>query len=260
MDLTPEEHLCARTIKELIEEEGTGNLDKVSDYWYAQVALVDKGDMANAMERIHHMQLFREEYDIQDTVAQGQRSVAAFMELFPEFYLSFGYNSAGGNYTLVFDISRMHGSVIKNQPRGYKTWFQAIYYLNHALCSDMEAIRRGMALIIECMGFEWKKNFGLEVTRSYWSDIAGVYPINHHKIRYYHTGVFVNMLTSMAKKFMPIALRDQFEVGCISESGRLSKVFLTPTVEVANARFMSRFLHSLELRYKNEKSFTLKRK
>ncbi|CAB9500902.1 expressed unknown protein [Seminavis robusta] len=257
MDLTPEEHGWALTIKELMEEED--GLDKLSDYWYAQVALVDKGDVANAMERIHHLQLLREEYDIQDTVAQAERAVAKFMELFPGCFVSFTYNHSCGNYTQIIDISKFHSSVIKKDPTARKVWFQTTYYVNHALSSDMEAIRRGMAFLLECMDFDWKKNFGLEIVRPYWCDIAGFYPLNIHTFRYFHTGVFVNMLTSMAKKFMPVAMRDQYELGCINVSGSLSKLFLTPTVEAANERTMSRFLHSLKLRYKNEKSFTLKR-
>lgn len=261
MELTEEEREWAQNIKDAIEEEGTGNLDvPPNDYWYAQLALVDKDNVAAALDRVFKLQQFRQDYDILDTVTQGQQVVEAYMELWPEFYLYLNHNGSVGHhyFTIVFDFTKFHKSVLQEKPQAYKIWFQAIYYINQALCSDLEATRQGTVFLLECQGFDWKKNFGLDVMRPYWSDIAGVYPLNHKMIKYYHTGVFLNTLVSMAKKFMPVAAQDKFQVGCVCDLGQtLSQLYLTPNVQEADQRFRERFRVGLEKRYVNEASFQL---
>ena len=47
-------------------------LDTLTDYmYYAQLALVDQDNTASALERIEHLQAFREEYNVQDTYFGG---------------------------------------------------------------------------------------------------------------------------------------------------------------------------------------------
>lgn len=259
MELTSEEHEWAVGIKEVIEEEGTSNLDSPpSDYWCAQLALVDKDNVASAMDRLVHMQHFRQECDIRDTVAQGRKVVQNFVGLWPAFCLSLSRHDDDHSCTLAFDLTKFHTCVLRQKsPKAHQTWFQAIYCINHAMCSDLEATRTGFVLLLECDGFDRQKNFGLDVLRNHWSNIAGVHPINHQQIRCYHTGLWINMLASMAKKFMPAAARDQFKVGCVCGMGGLSNLYLTPSLKAANQRFLDCFLDGLQKRYANEATFRL---
>lgn len=62
--LSEQEISWALNIKRVIESHP--ELDSLSDYAYAQLALIVKDNIQEAVERTQHMQCFREEYDIEN--------------------------------------------------------------------------------------------------------------------------------------------------------------------------------------------------
>ena len=72
----------------------------------------------------------------------------------------------------------------------------------------------------------------------------------------YCTGVFVNIMMSMVKRFLPKNMNDKLQFGCTFPD-RLDKCFLTPNPKVAKERNYLRIIETLKVRYENEANFRL---
>ena len=90
MYLLPDEQAWAQEIKDFVEN--TPELDNLSDFWYAQFALVDKGDLEASIRRVHMMQELKQEYKIVDSINTAKRAINEFLDLFPRWFFTFGYN------------------------------------------------------------------------------------------------------------------------------------------------------------------------
>ena len=181
MKLTGEERQWALDIKRAIEEDP--ELDNLSDFTYAQLALVDHQNVEAAVERAHRLQAFRNEYDIQDSPQQGQRFMERASELLPGFYLNLGYHKVHGisTCTLVADLSKCYlASSTSNADA--RNFLQAAYYTYHALNPNLEQIRQGCTFLMECDNFAWKTNYGLQFFQRYWTEIGSVYPLRYFQV------------------------------------------------------------------------------
>ena len=94
MVLTPEERQWALSIKAAIV--GDPEVDNLSDFEYAQLALMDHGDVEAAVERARHMQTFKHEYGITDTLEQSRQLLPKLVKLLPGMPLSLSYNRRDG--------------------------------------------------------------------------------------------------------------------------------------------------------------------
>ena len=89
-----------------------------------------------------------------------------------------------------------------------------------------------------------------------WSEVAAVYPLLYHRIRFFRTGMFRNLKTSMIRKLLLTHIYQRFETGC-QYDGRLRSLFLMPTLELANRRLLARFDDTLRQRYDHQDTFKL---
>jgi hypothetical protein len=94
-----------------------------------------------------------------------------------------------------------------------------------------------------------------ELTRV-WTEVLVEYPFAIKRLKYFHTGTAMNVLLAMLKSIIPEPLKSNVETGCIFEH-RLDKVYLVPTLEDANQRFLNRVAHTIQRRYDNERIFRL---
>ena len=94
MMLTQEEHQCALRIKAAIEAKP--EVDNLSDFMYAQFALICQDNIEEAVTHVMALQATRQEYDIEDSYEHGCRSVEAYAQLLPEYLLSFGFSHSDG--------------------------------------------------------------------------------------------------------------------------------------------------------------------
>ncbi|CAB9504701.1 expressed unknown protein [Seminavis robusta] len=255
MQLTHAERQWALDIKQAIEDEP--ELDSVSDFWVAQLALIDQGDTAASLERAHQMQGLRQEYGILDTYEHGRQAIHDFMDLFPELLLSFSFNHVYGTYVLVFDTAKLYAKTLNTKPGAMATWLSAIYYVNHCMSPDLEAIRSGVVYIVECEGFEWSKHFGLQIFKKFWLELGTVYPFQFKQMRCFHTGLCFTLMVSMVKQYLPAKVHSKFTVGNLCSLGRLDNVYYSPGVEFARNVLKLRLGESLDRRYRNEASFSL---
>ena len=259
MTLSGEEHTWACSIKVAIESDA--ELDNLSDYMYVQLALIEKQDVKAALDRANRLQAFRQEYKIvEGSLPQAQQAFQRGLTLFPGFYLSLSYildEEGTGAYTSVFDLTKMTSETLKQRVDAQDILMRSFYFQFHSMCPDFEAIREGYCAVVECDGFDPKKQFGLKVVSKHWNELILVYPFEIMSVKHYHTGVLFNILVSLAKRVLPWEVHRRLEVGLVCPAGRLSNVFLTPSLSAANERLMKQFTKALQLRYQNEANFTL---
>ncbi|CAB9508881.1 expressed unknown protein [Seminavis robusta] len=257
MMLTDEEYQWARDIKSAAQLQP--DLDKLPDFWYAQIALCDQGDVDAALHRIHGLQTFWKEYKvILDNLNSARKVVRESLEdLFPGFWLSLTYSPTAGHYTLVMDAVKLDMSVLATHPQAMDSLILSMFYVLHAANPDFETIRHGLYSIAECEGQDWKNSMGAGDMRRVWTEIASVYPIRYQKLDHIHTNMVVNMMWSLAKRYLPKNIRDKFDARGCSDVERLDKLYSIPTLEAANGRFLGTVMDSLKKRLENEASFSL---
>ena len=253
LKLTKQEHDHAIVIKEMIES--MPDLDNLSDLMYAQLAIVCKDNVEDAIERCYGMQEFREEYKIVDTYQQGALYLKRILELFPEQFLSFSYSDEEGKYVFVHDVEKFDTSAFTTAELA-DDWLRMMYYTHLLFYPDVEAIRKGIIIVIDCEGMTMRRGF-LKHSKYLFDQFLAYYP-HGGQARLFNTGTIMNTFACILRKFLPPDSRDQFIVGYQYEGG-MGSGFLSPTVEVANQRVLSRMQQCLKARYDNEKLFSLKR-
>lgn len=253
MQITAGERQMALNIKQAVADNPDINM--VSDFMCAQLALLDGDDIEHAMERLSDLQAFREEYDIRDSIQEGVRIFADYLDLMPGLHLSYTFNDERGNYVMIYDNTKFKTSNITSE-KHIRCWLGGTYYTLAMYCPDFEAIRRGAIIIVECEGHDWKQHFGSKIMKRMWSEIATVYPCGWEKVQYFNNGLAMNIIISMVRPFLPEALKQKLEFGCQFEQ-RLDTIYLVPSAEEANLRLLVRVEESLRVRYYNEHRFSL---
>ena len=253
MDLSREELGWALEIKDMVEH--TPELDNCSDFLYAQCAVVDRGDLEASVARILKLQEFRQEYNIVDDFENASRSMHRFFDLFPGWMLNFSFEPDEGSYSWVMDLNIFDLSTLKTNPEAESLLAKGSYHRGSMFTPDLEAARKGYIATIECQGHTLGKGLDIKYFRMMW-EIFNAFPVRPQKARWFHCGVFSNLLLSSARRFMPQEVRSKFQVGLIAPQ-RLDTLFLNPTYKIAHQRNMDRIDESLRQRYKNIATFQL---
>jgi hypothetical protein len=123
MLLSPTEHQRAHAMKRAVLSEE--DLNPQRDFSYVQLALVDIDDTATALERVRHMQVFLEEYGINDTFEQGMALCRIFIDQHPGCLMSVAYNALDGNYCSITD-QRAFDQDLLQLPEDWKNFFGKI--------------------------------------------------------------------------------------------------------------------------------------
>lgn len=268
-----EELLLSMAVKRAVEK--SPEIDNLPDFHYVQLALScqdrlrDRGDgdgegqntsgiiIEEALEAAEHMQTFRNEYGILDTRADSVRGIAEILNLLgPTVFLNFCFNARDGNYCVIYDLAAITQEMLKGSPRAPEIYLKGLYYILHALTCDFTAIRRGCILIAECDSFDWKEHMDFNTAKRILTELTCCYPFTFQNYKYFHTGVFMNLMNSLKRRFLPRRIVDKMETACHFE-GRLSDVFLVPDAETACRKVKATFLEVLQLRYQNVENFRL---
>ncbi|CAB9522247.1 expressed unknown protein [Seminavis robusta] len=270
MALGATERLWALEIKNAASQEP--ELEPLSDFWYAQFALVSlhehhqnletaRSHLPDLLERMQAVQDMRQEFFVRDTITHGMEVMSkVILDMHPGFILAFSYHADRGAYLRVINLTQFDMSMFTHKVK-VRTFLAGLWYINHATIPDMEAARQGFVQYVECKGYEWRNPNMFHVKA--FSEAAPVmqfYPILCQQTVHYNTGMFVKLLASMAKRLLPKHMTKEFlfESGSISEGvTRLEEIFTTPTPDVANQRLLDRLKDALERRYQNEAAFVL---
>jgi hypothetical protein len=253
MSISEQERQQALAIKRAIEEDT--ELENLTDFQYVQAAIIDGDDIQAALDRVFHMQAFREEYKIRDDdFDDATYCIKAFLRQHAGVILSIAYNSDENNYVLIWDWAAFNQENLNN-PESWRIMLAFIYFELNALNPDFYSIRKGIVFVVECEGFDWKK-CDVKTSERGWTELLTVYPTIFRQLKYFHTGVFANLSASLMKHFLPEHIRNKIQVGCEYE-GRLDTLYLVPSLEAANNRILERLQICLKNRYENEKRFRL---
>lgn len=252
MKLTRQEHRWAMEIKESID--ALADLDNLTDFMYAQLAIICQDNVTDAVRRAYGLQHFKEAYGIEDGLQQGRRCMQSYTNLFPTQLLSFSFSQNDGTYVLVHDASKL--DTVGLAKRGESDlWFIQSFYIHTALSPDLESIRKGCICCVECEGVDWTKKQDIKLMHLMFSQLLTNYPFRG-QCKHYHTGMIANMAISTLRKILPPHMRYTFQTG-LQFDGRLDQAFLVPTVEIANQRLLGRIVETLRRRYDNEITFSL---
>jgi phenylalanyl-tRNA synthetase alpha subunit len=146
MQVTMEERRWALEIKNSIQL--IAELDNLSDYMYAQLAIITRGNVKDAIRRVTGLQHYRQEYNILDTLQDGCQQLLKLFDLFPEQFLSFSFSESEGTYVLIHDATKFDTTAL-NTPEKVQSFMAAAYYLEATKCPDMASIRRGSIVFVE---------------------------------------------------------------------------------------------------------------
>ena len=252
MLLTLEEQWWAIDIKTAVEE--TPGLDELSDFMYAQLAIVCEDNVRDAVDRAQALQDFRQEYSILDSCEDGCHAIKKMAQLQPLFLLSSNFSPGDGAYAVAMDLTKVDTTAFSTEAQ-IRSYFAGCYYIGNANFPDLESMRKGLIVLVECEGFDWKKKPNFKLIQKLYSQLVSIYPLRA-KLMHYHTGVIFNVMSAALKRLLPQELKDQFQIGLTFEA-RLDSVFLVPTAEAANQRLLHKLEMGLKRRSQNEESFSL---
>jgi hypothetical protein len=251
MLLTETEHRHALELKNRVERDT--EIDNLSDFMYAQMAIICRGDVEVALEKCLGLQEYRKEYSVLDTYEEGGRCCQDIFEMFPEEFLSFSFSARDGTYVVMQDIGKFDPTVLGG-PKMADKWLKSMYYLHNVFCPEFESIRRGILMLTDCGEFtRWREC--LRHFKALFSELLFYYPFDI-RVRNFNTGAMVNVSFSMLRPLLPAHLKEKFGCGFQFE-GSMRDTFLVPSVEEANQRTFARMMVTLHQRYQNEKTFSL---
>jgi len=255
MDISRQERQWALAIKNAIAQHP--EIDNVSDFMCAQLALIEEDNVERALERAQTLQYFREEYKVVDNLEAGRHFLRAIVNIFPRHYLSIDYHAQTHSYVFIYDVTKFDLSVYGSTEK-VRSWFCGSYFFLHAWNPDLYAVRKGITMLVECEGYSFSKVIGMDFKthQKIWDELSGVYPQRFDQVKHFHTGVLFNVMASMVRRMLPVNMRSRFHVGC-DFGARLDTLYLVPNEEEASQRFIARMEDSLVRRYANEKMFKL---
>jgi hypothetical protein len=254
MKLTRQEHEHAMAIKRAVES--TPELDNLSDFMYAHLALTCRDRVEDAIERCQGLQGCREEYNIAHTYEDGCRIVEKMFTLFPYTFPSVNFNQTHGIYMGVADAEKLDCAYFMSSSERIIEFIQLMYYLHHFLLPDLESARKGATCVIETMGMGMRKGFLKAMSLSF-SEFVRYYPWRG-EVQWHHSGSMVNVILSTLKRILPDEMKQYIVTGHnYNFDGHLGEILLTPSVEEANRKVILRAKDCLRRRFENERSFSL---
>ncbi|CAB9526523.1 expressed unknown protein [Seminavis robusta] len=254
MELSKEERDWALDIKDAVQE--TAELNALTDFQYAQMAIIHQDDIGAALEAAEVLQETRKDYDILETVPDAQKRIETLLQLSPGMNVSFSFSHDDGCYVCVFDYAKLDVQKL-NIADNARNSVAGGYYQLQSFSPDLDSVRKGSIWLVECDGYHWIPQRGdLKFSREYWTVLGGVYPFRLQAYKCFHTPVLFNVIKSMIRPWVPKDIYGIIQLGCRSP-GRLDSFYMIPTGEAANQRYLKRILEALQRRYENERNFRL---
>ena len=283
MNISTHERAWALQIKAAVEAPSSG-LRPVSDFEYAQYALVTLGrkTLEEALEMMRATQLFQSEYQVDNSVDQGDSYIQAFMNLSPGSLLHLDLSPETGEGMIALDLRKNWTLLMQRQgidrEKTWKTISLFWYYCLRASQPSLFTIREGIVWLFECHGFDWK-NVDTASERRLYEELWGRYPWIPRTTRAYSTGPVANIFISLLKSFVSSDMMRSVQMGCQVEDDddeedaednagfvirdspwpkkTLPDLYLKPTVEQAQEYVVRRAKGLMSLRNENERSFLL---
>ncbi|CAB9519332.1 expressed unknown protein [Seminavis robusta] len=255
MQLTVAEVDRARQVKAAVE--AIPGLHSLSDFDIVQYALcaVDE-TMDQICHRVHCQQAFRQQYQIDDTAAQG---VALFSQMtlqHPGMFLAADYLASSEGYMCIVDHAKFFPPKTDAQIRIHMA---GTFYLNQALNPTFRAMRNGTTSMIECSGASFD-NMDLKYMEKFAVEFFSHYPQKAKEKFFSSAESSITMLFALWNRFLPASIREKIHLGgelSGMDGQRIDVFYKQPTPEIARDRLCRKVLHLLTRRYDNQANFSL---
>jgi hypothetical protein len=260
MRLTRQERSWALEIKEVVEL--IPELDNLSDFQYAEMALICKEDIGNALRRIEALQDFKQKYDVLHSLEDGSKAVRHLIQLFPKVFLFFGFSHSDGAYAFAVDRTHYEPSTCILRARDENHWFAGAYYQLQALAPDLESTRKGSIHLQDGGRIHSKRGNQKEaqlMTRLS-NELYKVYPCNQGIHKQYQTGIILSTMTTVIQDIVPPMNGSRRMSSRKSESDdpvKPNQDYVVSSVETSNQRVLESMEAALMRRYANERTFVL---
>ena len=238
---------------------------QVSDFFFAQHALVSHGDVTEVLDRIESLHRFYQEYEIDHSPEQALYYVRGFMQQQQGYILHLDVSPVTQQAWLVTDSAAFQVQQALASDEHWKICVCGIYYVHYCQWTTLTSIRQGMLSEIECDGVGWH-NFNAEFVTRLFGELFSYIPIKYQMMRAYNTTVVANLLFSVARPFMSDSQKSSVKLGCQVVSNnpdncggtrRLSEFYLQPNTEAATQRIIQRIEELLRVRKHNEETFRI---
>lgn len=266
MILFDEERRWALELKEAFRNSSHfGDDFHLCDLFFAQHAMVAKGNIAEALVRIGGLYQFFKEYKIDHTPEQAMFFMREFMKQQPGYILHMNVSSLTQQAWQVTDSEAFRLKTALADDDSWKICICGIYYSHYTLWTTLTAMRQGLFVEIECDSVGWH-NFNMEFTTRLFGELFSYMPIKFQTTRAYNTTVVANLLFSLARPFMSTSQNQSVQLGCqvlsVGDENnqgarRLSEFYLQPTVGIATERMLHRNNILLRVRKYHESTFRL---
>lgn len=269
MQLSAQERQWALAVKHAVEEDL--DLQNLTDLEYAQYALVSQNDVDDALRRARGLQLFRQEYGINETLDQAMELINALIIQQPGMLLSVdkaktnptapeveNHPDLHCHYLMVFDFARINPKAL-HLPRDKRDMLGALYYLHHATQTNPTLMRNGILFIAECEGMTFD-NVNVDFVGPIYREMKNFYPINLKEISWLRAATAATVMFALCKPFFPPEVQSKVNLGCEFDAfdGRLDELFLTRETPEENAMLiLKRVKNHLTERFHNAALFRL---
>jgi hypothetical protein len=190
--LTAQEQRWARQLKAVLRE--TDGIQALSDWEYTGlVALGCLGDnMDIALQSVRRMQSFQRKHGILNCLKEGLGFVRDFVDKFSDVLLKIdrcGDDKEGQRYFAVVNMAAVIQCIIScmDSDVEYKSLLRSIYYLTRCLCPDIEGLRGGCTLIMECADVDWSEPMVAHCLAKLWLDLSGSFPFACKDVWFYNS-------------------------------------------------------------------------
>lgn len=264
MELTTAELQRAWRIKQAVERDDA--LRNLRDFDYVQFALAHPTDEAivtpleTVLHHVAHMQAFRQEYQIQETLEEGMSSMDAMTRLQPDLFLGIQYLAPSGNCLGLTDWAGFAPGNIATTEQT-RSFMKGFYYRLQCMSPTFWAIREGISSLIECDGASWD-NTDANLQEKILTELYMNYPKRHKETFLVNSPSVVNVLYGMWKKYFSNNMKSTLHLGYQvpgMEGRRIDVLFRTPTPELARQKMLANALHFLQVRYQHQQAYVLPR-
>jgi hypothetical protein len=263
MWISEEEAHWARQLKLAAEAPGSG-MRPLSDLDYVNYAMVCRGNVSDALDRIKGMQTLRETYSIEDTVEEGVSALQQLLQIQPGFLVELDVSQDSGTSFEVWICNKYDPAKVKTSRANWKTHLVANYYSMLLKQPTIRSIREGGYLLIDCHDMSWA-NFDVDLESQFQFEFFRHAPIRYKHILAYNTYTFSHLAFSLAKPFLREEHKDVIKVGCKCDwdthpsdnHATLGDMYLQPSYEVAMQRMIEKATLLLSQRFRNSREFTL---
>jgi hypothetical protein len=191
--LTAQEQWWTRQLKAALKDSA-GNR-ALSDWDYAGLVLSLEclGDnMDNALQFVRKMQSFQRKHGILNYLKEGLDFVRDFIDKFPDVLLEIDRCGDGKDDQRYFAVVDMAAAVLcivscMESDEEYKSLLGSIYYLSRCLCPNIEGLRGGCTLIMECADVDCSEPMVAHCLTKLWLDLSGGFPFACNDVWFYNS-------------------------------------------------------------------------